>query len=208
MKIIRRIVTLAILAVVWQACAGCAVAGALAAKTIGDIPDPAAYVPPQQPMLVLVENYHHAADLEGPGDQLAELLTEQIVENKVAPVIQQSSLIKLREDRPKEYDKMNIIEVGKELGAKQVVYVDLKKCDVYRTVGSDALQAKVEAYVKVVDVETGLTKFPLVGDGEPFKTESDFTPDNANDTPLAMRNQMVGDLAVAIAQLFYVAKPK
>jgi hypothetical protein len=204
----KTLLTVVVLAVVWQACTGCAAVGALAAKTIGDIPDPAQYTPPQEPMLVVVENYQHASDLQGPADQIAELLTRQIAEHKIAPVVEQSSLLELRTSRPKEFEKMKIAELGKELGAAQVLYVDLKQCDVYRTVGSDALQAKVEAYVRVVDVATGQTKFPLVGDGESFKTESDFTPQDAGDTPLAMRNQLVGDLSEAIARLFYVVKAR
>src|SRR5947209_16854479 len=92
----KRLLTVVALAVVLQACSGCAIVGAVAAKTIGEPPDPAKYTPPQQPMLVVVENYQHAADLEGPADQIAESLTRQLAEHKVAPVVEQSALLELR----------------------------------------------------------------------------------------------------------------
>lgn len=190
------------------ACAsgGCAVAGAIAAKTIGDIPDPAKYKLPNEPVLVVVENYNHPAELQAPADQLAEMLSQELSDLKMVPVVEQTKLTALRTARPKEFAQMKITDLGKEVGAQQIIYVDLRECQVYRTAGSDALQAKVEAYVKVVDVATGQTKYPVAGEIEPFKKEGNFTPEENNLTPLAVRNELVEDLSGDILKLFIEKK--
>ncbi len=204
----KLIITCCVLLAVLGLGSGCQIVGVIASKTMGEGAAPAEYEPAKEITLVVVENYQHPADLQGPADQLAELLTRQLEEHKVAPLVAQSQLNELRAARPTEFAKMKITDLGRELGARQVVYVDLKHCEVNPTIGSDTLQGRVEAYVKVVDVASGLTKFPTVGEGRPFKSSGDFTPEEGSHTALAMRNQMIDELAVGIGQLFYATAGK
>jgi hypothetical protein len=185
----------------------CNILGAVAYKTLGPNEVAPEYKPPQEPMLVLAESYGKTADLQPAADELAALLGEELKAHKVAPLVAQAKLMELRNGHGKEFDKMKIPEVGRAVGAKQVLYVDLQACEVDGMPGSDMIQGKIAAKVRVVDVETGKTRWPDVGDGYEFKQPSDYVRKEQRDTPLAVRNQMLEDLASAIARLFYGYRP-
>jgi hypothetical protein len=186
---------------------GCNIMGALAYKVVGPPVVEAKYKPPQEPLLVLVECYRNAGDLQSVSDELATAITNELTASKVAPMIDPGLVVNYRSAHPIEFSRMNIPEVGKTLGARQIIYVDLKHCEVTSIRGSDALNGEVEAKVRVVDVETGATRWPTTGDGEPFRDSTNFVRRDAADTGLAMRTQMVSDLAGAITRLFCRYKP-
>ena len=186
---------------------GCNVLGAIAYKTIGPTKVPAEYEPPKTPMLVLAESYGRANDLQPAADQLANLLVEELKAHNVAPMIEPAKLLSLRGDKAIGFDKMKIIDVGRALGARQILYVDLEKCDVANPAGSELFQGKIAAKVKIVDVETGLTKWPAVGDSHPMHAETSYIRRENRDTPLSVRNQMIEDLAGAMGRLFYSYQP-
>jgi hypothetical protein len=189
-------------------CGGCSAMGAIAYKTIGPAKVKPEYAPPpHEPMLVLSESYSHSEQLQPAADQFANLLADELKKNKVAPVIEPEKLLALRSDRAAEFAKMKIPDVGRALGAKQILYVDLQECDVNATQGSDMLRGVVSANVRVVDVATGKTKWPLVGASHPMKADTNYMRKEARDTPMAIRNQMLDDLSGAIARLFYEYSP-
>jgi hypothetical protein len=186
---------------------GCNVLGAIAYKTVGPSKIPPEYKPPQEPMLVLAESYSHSEQLQPAADQLTNLLVDELKTNKVAPLIEPDKLLSLRSDRAAEFAKMKIPDVGRALGAKQILYVDLQECDVNATAGSDSLRGIVSANVRVVDVATGKTKWPLAGASHPIKADTNYVRKEARDTPMSIRNQMLDDLSGAIARLFYEYSP-
>src|SRR5256885_8044222 len=181
---------------------GCNIVGAVAAKVLGNPPVKPEYAVPQEPMLVLVESYGRSNDLQPAADELANLLAAELKEHKVAPLIEGDQLLALRSERPAEFNAMKIPDVGKALGATQVLYVDLRQCDVNSIPGADVINGKIEAKVRVVDVATGQTKWPSTGEGHTMRAETDYVRNEARQTPLAVRNQMLEDLALAIGQLF------
>ncbi len=187
---------------------GCNIMSALAYKTMGPNVIPAEYAPPKEPTLVLAESYGQSNDLQPYADQLGNLVTKELAAHKVAPLIDDTKLMALRGEKAGGYDKMKIPDVGKAVGAKQVVYIDLRQCGIESVPGSDLFQGSIEATVRVVDVATGQTRWPDVGDSHPFKKKTEFTRRDARDTPLAMRNMMLEDLAGAVSRLFYDVKPE
>jgi hypothetical protein len=168
---------------------------------------PAQYVPPKEPMLVLAESYGQANDLQPYADQLAVMVRNDLKAHGVAPLVDDTKLLALRSDRAREFDKMKIPDVGRAVGAKQVVYIDLRECTFESNPGSDMFQGSIEAKVRVVDVSTGQTRWPDVGGGHPFHAKTDYVRRDARDTPVAVRNLMLEDLAGAIARAFYDTKP-
>ncbi len=188
-------------------CSGCNIMSALAYKTMGPNKLPAEYTPAKEPTLVLAESYGKANDLQPYADQLGNLVSRELEAHKVAPLVDDKKLMALRGEKANGYDKMKIPDVGRAVGAKQVVYIDLKQCGIQSVPGSDMFQGSIEANVRIVDVQTGQTRWPDVGDSHPFKKTTEFTRRDARDTPLAVRNLMLEDLAAAIGRLFYEVKP-
>jgi hypothetical protein len=188
----------------------CTAVGAIAGKVLGPSKVTPEYVPPPtEPLLVLAEGLgERGGDLEPAADELARLVSEDLKRHKVAPIVPEDKLVELRSARAAEYPGMTVMQIGKAVGAKQVICVDLKAADLTALPGSDVMQGHVWARVKVVDVETGRTRWPTTGDGHELNTPTEYIRDNARGTPLAMREQMIQDLAGAIARLFYTYEPE
>ena len=187
---------------------GCNIFGALAYKAMGPDKIPADYSPPKEPILVMAESYGQANDLQPFADQLAVMVGNNLHAHNVGPIVDDSKLFSLRSDRAQKFGKMKIPDVGRAVGAKQVVYIDLRQCTLESNPGSDMFQGTVDAKVRVVDVETGKTRWPDVGDGQPFHAKTEYVRRDARETALAVRNLMLEDLALAISRKFYDVKPE
>ena len=187
-------------------CAGCNVFGAIAYKTMGPEAVPAAYVPPKELMLVHAEG--RANDMQPFADQLAVMVANDLKLHHVAPLVDDTKLYALRSNKAAEFSKMIIPDVGRAVGAKQVVYIDLRECSFESNPGSDMFQGSVDARVRVVDVATGVTRWPDIGGSQPFTAKTDYVRRDARETPLAVRNMMLEDLAGAISRKFYETKPE
>jgi hypothetical protein len=188
---------------------GCNLVGAVAAKTLGNTRVKPEYTfPPQEPVLVLCESYGRANDLQPAADELANELAEELKEHKVATLVDGERLLALRGDHAGEFAHMKIPDVGRALGATQVLYVDLRQCDVNGIPGANVINGKVEANVRVVDVATGQTKWPSTGEGQTVRADTNYVRNEARQTPLAVRNQMLEELAFSIGRLFYEYEPE
>src|SRR5258706_4140581 len=185
---------------------GCNIGGALAYKVLGPTKVPADYAPPKEPLLVLVENYRHSADLQPAADQLGNLVVEDLKAHKVGPIVDSNALYTLRSERPGEYQKMKIPDIARYVGAKQVIYVDLEECEVSMVPGADVMRGKIAAKVRVVDVATGQTKWPDTGVSHSVKAGTDYVR-KETDAPLAVRGQMIQELSTKIGRLFYAYQP-
>jgi hypothetical protein len=62
--------------------------------------------------------------------------------------------------------------------------------------------------VKVVDVDTGQTKWPGVGDGKEFPIHTDYNHSEGRKTEESIRDQVLDDLSDGISQLFYTHQPE
>lgn len=188
---------------------GCQLVGAVGDKVFGPGTNPPDYAPPKdQPLLVLVENYRSPGYLQQPSDQLAALITDRLSENKVGPMISTEKLVTMRTERANEFGKMKIPDIGRALGAKQVIYINLKECDMEGIIGSNDIRGTIAAAVRVVDVASGQTKWPDVGDGKEFTSSTAYTRKDARDTEETIRNMMLDDLADDISILFYPHEDK
>lgn len=199
--------------------AGCNVVGAgavVAARVFGPAAIDPVYTLGPEPVLVLVENYRNPVGALSDSEEVTQFIVEQLRENlkvdKDKParinVIDPEKLIELQNARPSEYGKMKIPQVGKALGAKQVLYVDLQVSGVDITPGSELLRGRFNAVVKVVDVATGQSRWPNdIIDGYPVGWES--KPQRPGDRvyPAAVRERALRVGANRVARLFFKWKP-
>jgi len=188
--------------------AGCNVGGAIGYKLFGPPAVEAQYVPPQEPMLVLVENYRGSAVRTADAETLGRYLMVELENHKVAPLIPVDKVYELRTSNPAAFKKMSMAALGREVGAKQVLYVDLQDCTIGAPPGSELLKGRVAVQVRVVDVETGATRWPAEAtDGIPMAYETPLPRADENATEAIVRARMHFGMAERIAKLFYKWKP-
>lgn len=188
--------------------AGCMAGGTFMYKAFGPSAVPAKYTLAKEPTLILVENYHNPGAVGFDAEQIARTVGDQFTENKVAPVIDQDKLVALREANSTKYRGMNIQDVGRALGAKQVIYVDLLESGVDIDPTQNALHGHSTARVRVVDVATGKSLWPLdMTEGYQLTTDVPYG-DVDNKLAAEAHNQVVTAMSTAIGHLFYAWKPE
>lgn len=182
---------------------GCNVVGAVAAK-LGPPPMiPAQFVPAAVPTVVIVENYNNPGSLRIESDSIARLLAEQLINNKVAPIVSLTDTERLRQAKGDAYQKMPLDAIARELGGEQVIYVDLDLFDIDHALASEMLTGKAEVRVRVVDA-SGELKWPIdSAKGFPVnvKLNPKRVPLGSGDQTI--RQELRTTLADKIAKLFY-----
>jgi predicted small lipoprotein YifL len=185
------------------ALAGCGAIGAVAYKAIPPSTPPA-YKPVKDDMLVLVENFRNPSSVSLTSERLDRQIAYELVEHKVAPIINPDRLEELRLTKQKQYSSMNVAAIGKAMGARQVLYADLIDFSVETAMGSEMSKGHAELRVRVIDVATGQTRWPEdVAAGYPVKLETPFLPLKSGVTESTLRDQMIHTLADRTAQVFY-----
>jgi hypothetical protein len=180
---------------------GCALPGVVAHKLVGPPPVPAQYVPRQEPLLVLVENYHNPAAAAVEAQHLALRIEEEIRRYRIAPVVGADRLEAVRNDPG--YAKMTIPAVARAAGARQVLYVNVGTFAVDRTVGGDMLQGRAEMTVRIVGAATGVTRWPTDNPtGYPIPIETPWLRAGADTTEADLRDTMARQAATQIGLLF------
>jgi hypothetical protein len=181
--------------------------GVLVGKTVGeDIP--ATYVPEKdQPMLVLAENYQNPGSTSIESEQLARYVCQGLERKKVAPQIDPSAAIDLRSRDPAAYRKMSITQVGQALGAKQVLYIALLSNSVDMAEATEFQRGEAAARVRVVDVDTGQTRWPIdASSGYPVTAKTPVVKVTDENSANALRRGLQERLGGDIARLFYKYK--
>jgi hypothetical protein len=181
----------------------CNVAGAVAYKVIGERVK-AQYVPvPTDSMLVIAESFRTNASVAVDTDQLARLVTDEIDRHKIAPTIDPVKVMDLRSRNPSAFRKMTISEIGRQMGAKQVLYINVLDSGI-ETAGVEVImRGSASAKIKIVDVETTQARWPqAVAEGHPVSvnTSAEKVEDGVNESTI--RLQMQQKLALQIGRLF------
>jgi len=189
--------------------AACAPLGALAYKLQPDPTQDARYKLKDRPTAILVENFENP-DLAAND---AELLTRNLYENitkvevekkKLAPFIPFQKVLDLRNSKPKDFPQMSMSQIGKAVGAEQLIYVDLQNGGVAPLGTGAAMQGKAHAMVKVIDVETGDTLWPNdLADGYPVSAQTNPLAGQDASNYNAVREDLYDTMADQIAKLFY-----
>ncbi len=187
---------------------GCQLLSAVLFKTKGANAVPAQYTLPKQPTLVFVESYNHVLSNGFDPEQLNYALVKTFKENDLAPTIDPQKLEKLRDTAGDAYRNMTIASIGRNVGAKQIVYVNITRAEIDRPSGGGAAHGIVGAQVKVIDASTAETLWPSGADmGQPVVVPTEWVRDS-NDAENKVRSDMAVMTADTIGKLFYAWTPK
>lgn len=185
---------------------GCVAVGALAGKLLPEPPIPARFKLSSVPTLVFVENSSQPGNASIDADPLARHIHNDLTRFEVVPVIPLDQLQTLRDLESTRFRNRSITEIAAQLGASQVIYVDVQGVAVGSVPGSDVVKAIGSARVRVIDVASAQVIFPREStDGLPISFETRprrISSGAANPTVAAARAEVLGELGKRIAQLF------
>ena len=188
--------------------AGCNLVGAAAYKITGPPKVQPQYKPAATPMLVLVENPRQPSAASIDADLVARYLSDELSVNHVAPLIDPARLQALRDAQGSDFAKLSITAIGRQLGAEQVLYVQLASNSITRVVGDEGVQGSATARVRLIDAKTGQTLWPAdLSNGAELTAATSIGTDNAA-SAMDLRQHLYRDLASQIARLFYAWRPE
>jgi hypothetical protein len=183
---------------------GCQILGIFASKVM-PIPDvPATYTPVKDFTLVLVESYNNPSSVGLASEYMTRQIVADMVDHRAAPIVNPDILADMRHHDPAKFEKMEIAAIGREVGAHQVLYVDVREINFEQALGTQMIKAHAEARVKFVDAATGHTLWPIeTNGGYPVTLDSPFANVAKGTSETTIRNQVSRALANQIAKLFY-----
>jgi hypothetical protein len=186
---------------------GCWVAGVLAHKVVGEPAQPARYKPAAaDPMLVLVENAANPSANHVDAQRLAARIARDLERYKVAPLVDAAKLDAVRDQDLGGFAVRSVANLGRAVGAKQVLYVNLESYGI--EAAGPTGRGRAAARVKVVDVETGQTRWPTdQADGYIVTDQTPSTQLNTAEDARAVQTALYDRTAQQIARLFYDYKP-
>jgi hypothetical protein len=189
------------------ALAGCSLAGAVIDRASAPTVD-AKYVPNKKDsMLVLVESYGLSLDSGIESQHMALTLDRSLREDKIAKMVDQQSLERLRDADPVRYRKMSIADIGRRVGARQVLYVHIWRDEIVKPPGSGQMRGHIEAVVKIVDTTTGDTRWPTDASSEAVQFTTEWIPESSGTTEADLRAKMADQMAQDIGRLFHDYHP-
>jgi hypothetical protein len=191
---------------------GCSIIGAVADKAVGSMPQPAIYVPDKtQSMVVVAENYSNPADSDVETEQLARFIYTTLCDNKVSPQIDPALVIDLRSQDPQKFHAMTVPQIGRAVGAKQVLYVNITQESLSEPIGGEMVHGECTARVKVIDASNGQIRWPPEqAQGFPITVQTpDMKPSgqSGDSDEAIVREALQRDIAEKISRLFYAHEP-
>jgi hypothetical protein len=191
---------------------GCQPAAVAIYKLRGPDPVDPVYVLEQAPTVVVVENFQQSGATMADAERIAYFIEKDLKsadKKPVVPVVESEKVYDLRGREPVKYQKMKIGEIGKAVGAKQVVYVDLLGSGVQQMMGSDIMRGAAGGRVKVIDSETGATLWPVEAtDGYPVQIETKIRRPSDAASPMTVREETLEKFGTAVGRLFHKWQPE
>lgn len=183
---------------------GCLAAGVVAYAASGPPKVEAAYRPTTRPTAVLVEHTSTRGAPGGVRDLVASFLVAELREHKVAPIVDFHRVYDLRQLDPRAFRAMTVDEIGRRVGAEQVIYVEIFEADFVPALSGALVKAAMSVGVRVVDVETGELMWPTsMEEGHRLVIESPYHERTTTLSPDEVKEQTCRLAARQIARLFY-----
>jgi hypothetical protein len=187
---------------------GCELAGVAVDRATGGSTVKARYVPvTTDPMLVLVESYGLALDSGIEAEHMTLTLSQTLTDDKIAPILNGQKLERLKDIDPQQYHRMTIADIGRRLGARQVLYVNISRSEIVKPGGSGQMRGHMEATVKIVDAASAENRWPTDAPSESVQITTKWIPDNENKTESDVRAEMADQMAEDIGKLFHDYHP-
>lgn len=164
---------------------------------------------PTGPLLILAENYKDISGTHIDAEQLEQYTASELTAHGVGPLVDGGKLADLRASRARNFSKMSVAQIGRAVGARQVIYISMEKADVDVAIGSGMYKGTGAANVKVVDAELGTVVWPTDSTGgRQVTVTSDMERESETVTATSVRQMTQRALADQIAKLFYTYKPE
>jgi hypothetical protein len=190
--------------------------GAILYKTVGPMPVDAQFIPDNtKPMLVFVERFNNAGGAAGSiesmqeCENLARAVQAELQARAIAPQVDAMSVAGLRAKDPLAFRAMTISQIGGEVGAHQVLYVNLMASSLKMTEGSDLMRGQMAVRVKVIDVASGQVLWPSEStDGQLVSVQTPIGSVREGVSKEEARVYTTRMMADAIVKLFYKHQPE
>ncbi|MBC7783136.1 MAG: hypothetical protein H7144_04790 [Burkholderiales bacterium] len=177
--------------------------GAVAYKVSADQEVKALYTLPARPTVVLVENYRQPDLAATDAELLARCLHARLESLKVVQLVGPEKILELRSKRSKDFRNMTVPDIGRAVGAEQVIYVDLESGGLATMGDASIIRGRAVVLVKVVDVATGETRWPPdLSDGRAVTFETNPTDLTDRVRPDQLRYALYDGLAIQVVRLF------
>ncbi|HEX8522562.1 MAG TPA: hypothetical protein VF669_09925, partial [Tepidisphaeraceae bacterium] len=164
-------------------------------------------VPQPQPLVVLVEDYHRSTALTD-DEMISRVIEDQIKARVKAPLVDSAKVRELRMSSGEKFKTLSVADVGRQVGAAQVIWVDVIDRNFESLLGGEQLRGDVAARVKVVDARNGETLWPTdMAEGYPVSTSMNWGSGNAS-SEAELKQRLYRGLGDKIAKLFYKWKPE
>ena len=209
--------TMVVMLAVISAC-GCEGASILAEAFTGRTIK-AVFVPQDRPTLVLVDDPQmRLGDPSLPLYIASSIGLELQREKVITEVVPLEKLVALSSQLGEKYARTPVSRIGKQLGARQVIHVNIDVVDFGHDPG--LLRPVAEAQVKLIDSDTGKRLFPQLEDAETtdvaalpspgrvVRTELWFRHQDDERTLRAIRRKLADHIARDVARLFHDYHPR
>jgi len=183
---------------------GCAAVGVAASMVDDMTPRKAQYTPAEIATLVLCENYQAQGLSQIDADQVGRMVWDQMSSRTKIPMISPDTLVEARDIDRAAFSKLTVLQIAKQVKARQVIYIDLQSSATGVATGSDLMKAVVAANVKLIDVDTGRVVFPPDSEeGLPLATETPMRRAADGATRDSLRTEAMTMLSGQISRLFH-----
>jgi hypothetical protein len=185
---------------------GCNLMGFAADKAGEYATQDAQYVPKDEPTVVIAENWKNPSGTELDSEEMARDVYDELRSNDFKSLIDPVSVIDLRSQRP-DFHSLSVSQIGKLVGAKQVIYINVTSVQLMSAEGSDSVHGQVTGRVKVIDVETAEARWPTDSmEGYPISISSPMATAHNDRDETTLRADLIQAAAIRVSKLFYKSK--
>ena len=208
MRLARRLLILSLLSPFALIVTGCQAIGVVADKLNPPTVEAQYVFGITTQVLVIAENFRAPTQSASDADRVVQLVSDELTKEEAALIVSHEKLALVRDLKPDAFSKMSVVDLGRAVGAQQVLYIDLGGVGVGAQPGSDVLRGVAQANVRIIDVATGAVVFPKdMADGVPVSFETILRRASLKSTPDAVRTQAIVGLSGRIARLFHKYYP-
>jgi hypothetical protein len=170
--------------------------------------EPARYVPEKKPLAVVVKELPDPMGARLEGDEIAGLVEQQFEAFEVAPIVPVSKIADLRSASPADFSTMTAAQIGKAVGAEQVLNIEIVESRFDSEATSDMLRGKIGALVRVINTADGKYLWPTDGSrGSTVIYETGLLRLNDRNSAQSIERDLHVNLAEKIGRLFRDYKP-
>lgn len=186
---------------------GCIIAG-FAASVYGDLPVAAVYSPANVPMLVLVKDTPDPTGMKIEADTVAREIEKQIDRHRIAPLVPEQKVDQFRRTNLSGFSTLPPAEIGRAVGAEQVLYVRIVDSSIDSGTAQDMLKGQMVTVISIIDPKTGKTLWPTDGsDGSTVRTATPMVRVAGQNSPATVSRALYTGVADQIVKLFRKHKP-